>query len=67
MAAKTRYKVKAAQIVVKVQGAQGGEAYFRRGRRLPTTVEDEEIKRLLKIDLIEKDDEVEETDGAGGA
>lgn len=67
MAAKTRYKTKAAQIVVKVPGAQGGEAYFRRGRLLPTTVEDEEVKRLLKLDLIEKDDTVEETDGAGGA
>ena len=65
MAAKTRYKVAAAQIVVKVPGAQGGEAYFRRGRRLPATVEADEVKRLLDIGLIEKDDEVDETDGTG--
>lgn len=65
MAAKTRYKVTAAQIVVKVPGAQGGEAYFRRGRRLPATVESDEVKRLLDIGLIEKDDEVDETDGTG--
>lgn len=67
MAAKTRYKVAAAQIVVKVPGAQGGEAYFRRGRRLPDTVDAGEVKRLLDIGLIEKDAEADETDGTGSA
>lgn len=65
MPTKTVYKVKAAQIVVKIPGAQGGEAYMRRGRRLPDTVQPEEIKRLLGLGLIEKDsDAADSTESA---
>lgn len=50
--AEKRYEVAAAQIVVKVPGAAGGETYLRRGRLLPATVEKTELKRLLTLGLI---------------
>lgn len=55
MAAKTRkiHRVKATMVVVKVPGAQGGETYLRRGRRLPDSVEPEEVKRLVRLGLVE--------------
>lgn len=55
MAAKTRkiHRVKATMVVVKVPGAQGGETYLRRGRRLPDSVESDEVKRLVKLGLVE--------------
>ena len=56
MAAKTKYKVTATMIVVRVPGAQGGEVYLYRGRTLPDTVEAPEVKRLLGVGLIEKVD-----------
>lgn len=56
MAAKTKYKVTATMIVVRVPGAQGGEVYLYRGRTLPDTVEAPEVKRLLGLGLIEKVD-----------
>lgn len=56
MAARTRYKVTATMIVVKVPGALGGEIYLYRGRTLPETVEPTEVKRLLGLGLIEKVD-----------
>ena len=71
MAAKTKYKVVATMIVVRVPGAQGGEVYFNRGRTLPDTVESSELKRLLALGLIEKfippveDAKLEDTSGAG--
>ncbi len=49
----TRYRVTAGQIVAKVRGAQGGEAYFKQGRLLPAITEDKEAKRLLKLGLVE--------------
>lgn len=54
MAAKKQHRVTAAQIVVKIPGAPGGEAYLRRGRHLPEAVEVEELKRLLSLGLIEE-------------
>ena len=56
MAAKTKYKVAATMIVVRVPGAQGGEVYLYRGRTLPDTVEAPEVKRLLGLGLIAKVD-----------
>lgn len=56
MAAKTKYKVTATMIVVRVPGAQGGEVYLYRGRTLPDTVEAPEVKRLLGLGLIAKVD-----------
>ncbi len=49
----TRYRVTAGQIVVKVRGAQGGEAYFKQGRLLPSITEKKEAERLLKLGLVE--------------
>ncbi|MDJ1113232.1 hypothetical protein [Microbacterium dauci] len=53
MAAKNRHRVTAVMIVAKVPGAQGGEAYFRRGRFLPDSVTNDEVKRLKGLGLIE--------------
>ncbi len=50
----TRYRVTAAMIVVRIPGAQGGEAYLKRGRLLPPSTESKECKRLLELGLIEK-------------
>lgn len=47
------HRVKATMVVVKVPGAQGGETYLRRGRRLPDSVESDEVKRLVKLGLVE--------------
>lgn len=52
--AEQSHVVKAALIVVQVEGAQGGEAYLRRGRVVPSSVKADEIKRLLALGLIEK-------------
>ncbi|MFD6030481.1 hypothetical protein ACFWE5_07180 [Cellulosimicrobium funkei] len=55
MATKTRkiHRVTATMVVVKVPGAQGGETYLRRGRRLPDSVEKDEVKRLVGLGLVE--------------
>jgi hypothetical protein len=69
MAAKTRkiHRVTATMVVVKVPGAQGGETYLRRGRRLPDSVEKDEVKRLVGLGLVETVDvEYEVPDDAGG-
>lgn len=63
-AKKTAHRVTATMIVAKVPGAQGGEVYLRKGRILPTSVEEKEIKRLTALGLIEKF-EVDETDDNG--
>jgi hypothetical protein len=71
MAAKTKYRVAATMIVVRVPGAQGGEVYFNRGRTLPDTVPSGEVKRLLALGLIEKftppvaDAKSEDSSGSG--
>lgn len=65
-AKKTAHRVTATMIVAKVPGAQGGEVYLRKGRILPTSVEDKEIKRLTALGLIEKF-EVDETEDGGNA
>ncbi len=62
--AEKRYEVAAAQIVVKVPGAAGGETYLRRGRLLPATVEKAEVKRLLELGLIAGVDGVDGSDDA---
>lgn len=41
-------------IVARVPGAQGGEVYLNRGQLLPATVENDEIKRLTALGLVEK-------------
>lgn len=64
MATKTRNRVTATMIVAKVPGAQGGEAYLRRGRLLPESVTAKEVKRLKELGLIETVT-VEATDGGG--
>jgi hypothetical protein len=68
MAAKTKYQVRAALIVVKVPGAQGGEVYLHRGRPVPAAVEPDETKRLLSLGLIERAPEkpVDEGDSPNG-
>jgi len=48
------YQAKATMLVVRVPGAQGGEVYLRKGRKLPAAVEGSEIKRLLGRGLIEE-------------
>lgn len=53
-AKKTAHRVTATMIVAKVPGAQGGEVYLRKGRTLPASVEEKEIKRLTTLGLIEK-------------
>lgn len=57
MAAGKRHRVAAALIVVKVPGAQGGEVYLHRGRRIPATVDAREVKRLQILGLIEEESE----------
>jgi len=53
MASKTRTRVTATMIVVKVPGAQGGETYLRKGRFLPESVTPREVKRLKELGLVE--------------
>ncbi|WP_279367339.1 hypothetical protein [Microbacterium testaceum] len=53
MASKTRNRVTATMIVVKVPGAQGGETYLNKGRFLPESVTAKEVKRLKDLGLIE--------------
>lgn len=65
-AKKTAHRVTATMIVVKVPGAQGGEVYLRKGRRLPASVDSDEIKRLTGLGLVEKY-EIEDADSAAGA
>ncbi|MDQ1127568.1 hypothetical protein QE428_002601 [Microbacterium sp. SORGH_AS 505] len=60
--AEQRFEVAAAQIVVKVPGAAGGETYLRRGRLLPATVEKAEVKRLLELGLIAGVDGADDAD-----
>ncbi|WZH36244.1 MAG: hypothetical protein PIR02_15970 [Microbacterium enclense] len=67
MATKKRYIVTAARIVARIPGAQGGEAYLRKGRLLPASIEDAEIARLLELELIEPaPDEIIPAPAVGG-
>lgn len=63
-----RYQAKATMLVVRVPGAQGGEVYLRKGRKLPASVEGTEIKRLLGRGLIEEapDEATAENPPTGG-
>lgn len=64
---KTAHRVTATMIVAKVPGAQGGEVYLRKGRVLPESVEDKEIKRLTALGLIEKFELDASDDDAGNS
>ncbi|PFG19869.1 hypothetical protein [Serinibacter salmoneus] len=66
MAAAKKWAVKAPQIVVKVEGAQGGEVYLRKGRVLPATVKPEEVKRLASLGLVVEVKESPKEQAPGG-
>ncbi|PPG29650.1 hypothetical protein [Pseudoclavibacter sp. RFBB5] len=67
--AKQRNQVVATMIVVKVPGAPGGEAYFKKGKYLPSGVPADELKRLKALELVKTVtiDEPAETDEARAA